>query len=60
MRMVHDLMLYCKMENYPEEKKKLLVTEGLKQRNYLDVLVALCNVEINIDKIKAPVLNSIT
>ena len=57
--MIYDLIVYCKMDNYPEEKKKLLVTGAFTQRSYLDVMVALCNVEINTDKIKAPVINSI-
>ena len=49
------MVLFHKMANYPEQKKKQLIECSFIQAEYFDVLVALANPDIDIEKIKAKV-----
>ena len=56
MRQIYDLLLFSKMQSYPQEKKARLVEGPFRQRCYPELLYALANSDIDIEKIKAEVL----
>lgn len=55
MRNIFNAVLYPKMPNTSEEKKAEMARDPLDQRCYPELLVALSNSDINLDKIKAQV-----
>lgn len=50
-------MLYPKMPEYPEDKKKLMALDPFDQRCYVELLEALANSDIDVNKIKTKVTN---
>lgn len=53
MRDRNDKYLYAKMQDYPEEKKDMLLNGCFQQKSYIDVLSAIRKPNIQFEKIKA-------
>jgi hypothetical protein len=55
MRQIYDTVLFVESKNFPHKER--LVKTAFEQVCYIETLYVLGNDSINIDNIKAPVLN---